>query len=1255
MDWEKIIDEIDQIQDCFVGQSMLNGDVTCCTKLYIIDQDISEKILDKTKGNYVGIYVLFLCGISILQQKYNADNNRYLLGCQPLVLRTGMARVLPFTGMISADMTLEEMLKHIYKSYSDMNKNENTSINYIRKIFEEKLGQRKTYLHSSVIMSDRSGDDEARFYGEDLIWSLSKNDYLTITIKVYGNQIKEYLLDRLWRHLKCVLAAILDFPNKKVGEVSLLSEEEQYIVLNQFNKPVFEEEQTVTFSEIWKSTVHSYGDKTAVIDQFRQLSYRELETASNKMAKYLVSNGVKKNSIVGVLIDRGCEMLIGILGIIKAGGAYLPILPTYPEARIKYIIDDSQISLVLTVEPYVSKIPSDIKSEDIPKICSANAEDIDINFMDTPNDLLYVIYTSGSTGKPKGVMIHQAAFINRVRWMIRQYGLGSKDIILQKTSFCFDVSVYELLAMSFIGGTVCMLAPGDEMNPQSILRYICINKITLIHFVPSMFHAFLLWMENSQRDWGELHTLRYIFCSGEVLTAGDVNKFYDKVSDEWWCQLVNLYGPTETAIDVTHFECNRYDRYSTIPIGKPIDHAFLMVMDEKRQLLPIGITGELYISGICLASGYINNETLTSECFVQNTYGNGRMYKTGDLVRWMDDGNLEYISRMDSQAKIRGYRIEPGEVESVLLASGMVEAAVVFTKNIGGSICLCACFISNNYSKMNINNYLLEKLPSYMIPSYYMRISQIPVTSNGKADNKKICEDFYPDQNDEGYVEPTNETEILLSKLFCDILEIEKVGITESFFELGGYSIKAFELMMSIYDEFNVSVTVKEIYEYKSVRELSKLILYRNKADLCMDFQYKVFPGGIYNTTPNQRAFYFNGFIKNPITNISAFYIKLDKPIDEEIIISNFRILAKRHETLRTYFYIKDKLLIQELYEDPNYVINYYDFRKSSVNKIYKKLRAPFDLKNDPLIRFYYGKGKRNKYILLVEYYDIVCDGLSWNILLYEFLKLYKGINLDFINYSYMEYCQERSNQILNSTYIDSRNYWVEKYLNLNEKFFIKPKRGKARLIGFSIRDAIFRNIKCYAERNNASIYIILYSLISLVMMRYYNENDIVIGCPVSGRISKKEQNVVGLLSNICPIKASLQWSQTYHDYFIYIKERIFNDFEHQEVAFYDILNSLQAVYQKSVDRLFDIMLSLSVQKENEMVKNNLQLKQIVLDDKANNLIHFSFCIRNNSIFLDIKFDSGELTFIKIYHIYRELIRIADIVLRDEYVILSEL
>jgi D-alanine--poly(phosphoribitol) ligase subunit 1 len=516
-----------------------------------------------------------------------------------------------------------------------------------------------------------------------------------------------------------------------------------------FNDTAAEFPHLATLGELLEARARQCPNATAVLCEHDRtfgkpsLTYAELADKVEHLAHRLRAAGAKPNTVIALMVERSFAMSIGILAVIRAGAGYLPLPPENPPDRTEYMLKEAGVEILLVHGKTAARAAFNGTVINLDDLALYDGPGAPLAKVNGPQDLAYVIYTSGSTGRPKGVMIEHRSAINRMHWMQRAYPLGPDDVILQKTPYYFDVSVWEQFWWALEGAQVCFLAPGAERNPMGIVSTIKKNKVSVLHFVPSMLSVFLEYVESKgDAAAANLASVRYVFASGEALSAEHVKRFNRFWGGKTGARLVNLYGPTEATVDVTYFDCPTDDDFNIVPIGRPIDNTKLYILRNGQQVA-IGDVGELCLAGVQLARGYINSKTLTDERFTDNPANPGeRIYRTGDIARWLPDGNVEYLGREDHQVKIRGLRIELGEIEnSIRQYAGVVECVAVVKKYSETVILIVAYVVCRGDLKLEeLKAFLKTRLPDYMVPNHFQQIAEMPLTPSGKADRKALPE-----------------------------------------------------------------------------------------------------------------------------------------------------------------------------------------------------------------------------------------------------------------------------------------------------------------------------------------------------------------------------------------------------------------------------------------------------------------------------------------------------------------------------------
>ncbi|WP_017348402.1 solanimycin non-ribosomal peptide synthetase SolG [Pantoea sp. A4] len=668
--------------------------------------------------------------------------------------------------------------------------------------------------------------------------TLSVDDYgsaLGLNIQVVDSLDPELLFAYMQQALENIAKALGETPHLPMQQIDILPAAERHLLLNEWNDTAKAYPEVAYTHQMFEAQVKRTPSATALRFGQRQLSYAELDALSNQLAHMLHQRGVKPDDRVAICLDRSLEMVVGLMGIMKAGAAYVPLDPDYPVDRLDYILQDATPKLLL-VDPRGREITAGLDT--------AGVQTLDLNvdvlagssFSRTPlspdelglksHHLAYVIYTSGSTGKPKGVENEHRGLINRLQWMQDAYPLDSSDAVLQKTTFSFDVSVWEFFWPLSVGATLVVAPPGAHKDTQALAQVIQEKHITTLHFVPSMLNLFL-----ASEGAAACRSLRRIVCSGEALSSASVVACHTALPDT---AVHNLYGPTEAAIDVTAWTCPRdLPAAAIVPIGRPIANLRIYLLDQHLRPVPLGVAGELYIAGTGVARGYLNRPDLTAERFLKDPFvtdSHARMYRTGDLARYLRNGDIEYLGRNDNQVKIRGFRIELGEIDAVLLQQPDIsEAVVVARDDAQGDLRLVAYVVLNATAERHNTSesiaqwreHLAAQLPDYMVPAAFVRLDGLPLTANGKLDRKAL-----PLPDDDAffrntYVAPESDVEIVMAELWQELLGVERIGRHDNFFELGGHSLLAVQLMQQLRQR-DLSIEIRELFENPTIAELAE-------------------------------------------------------------------------------------------------------------------------------------------------------------------------------------------------------------------------------------------------------------------------------------------------------------------------------------------------------------------------------------------------------------------------------------------------
>lgn len=611
-----------------------------------------------------------------------------------------------------------------------------------------------------------------------------------------------------------------------VRTLSLLTEAERHQILVEWNDTAHTYPEHLCLHEHFEAQVQRTPDAIALRFEAQSLTYSQLDSRANQLAHFLQNQGVSPDVLVGLCLERSVEMVVGLLGILKAGGAYVPLDPVYPRERLAHLCADANPALVLTQQPLKTMLPEGASpivclDADWPAIRRYSRQRPQSGA--TPDNLAYVIYTSGSTGKPKGAMNSHRSICNRLLWMQDTYALSASDRVLQKTPYSFDVSVWEFFWPLMVGACLVVAAPELHRDAAGLVKLIQSSQITTLHFVPSMLQIFL-----EEAGVSDCTSIRQVICSGEALPASLVNQFGTRLA----ARLHNLYGPTEAAVDVSYWACPAEGPVKTVPIGRPVWNTQLYVLDRDLSAVPVGVPGELYLGGVQLARGYLKRPDMTAEKFVPDPFSRqpgARMYKTGDLVRFLPDGNgnIEYLGRLDHQVKIRGFRIELGEIESALREHPAIKDVVVIASGDTPEKRLIAYVVSIDAQAGSsvLRSYLQSKLPDYMLPATFVTLEALPLTSNGKVDRSSLpLPDWENLHSETLYAAPRDDIERRMVELWEEILGIPNIGIRSNFFELSGSSLLGVRLFARIGSVFGKQLPLAVLFQAPTIEQLAEFL-----------------------------------------------------------------------------------------------------------------------------------------------------------------------------------------------------------------------------------------------------------------------------------------------------------------------------------------------------------------------------------------------------------------------------------------------
>ena len=1159
-----------------------------------LDKTFVNKINDFCMKNHFSNYAFFL-GIYSIYISRVSNTDDFVIGT-PILNRTNI-KEKHTTGMFintapvrinktnssafvdflnSISQKTISILRHQKYSYNTIiedlrkeNKNlaslYNIMVSYqITKAFNKDLGNYKTnWTFNNYCANDMNIH----------ITDINDTGNLTISYDYLVDKYDEKDIKDLHTRIIYIIEQILSNYNILLDDIEIATEKERDLILNKFNNTYKDYPKNKTIIDLFEEQVQKTPDNIAVVFENKKLTYKELNEKSNSLAYYLRNTlHINRNDLVGIMCNRSLEMIIAILSVLKSGGAYIPIDPTYPEDRIDYMLNSSKSKVILTQRILKEKIAFDNKIYiDLNNSNIYNSNFMNLNHINTPDDLAYVIFTSGSTGKPKGVMIPHRVITNFTNYCndyVKYLKNPKYDTIVSISTISFDIFFYETI-MSLQKGLKVVIANEDEQNNLSLLNNLIEkNNVKIIQSTPSRMQIFVENITNIPN----LKNLQYIILAGEQLPLTLVDKIHN-LSD---ITIYNGYGPSETFY-CTIVEINN----NFITIGTPIYNTQMYILDKYFHPVPIGIVGDIYISGIAVGNGYLNNKELTDKSFIKDPFNkNNIMYKTGDLGKYTENGQIICLGRSDYQIKIRGQRVETEEIESLVLEYTSVKKAIVVKQIINNSEYISCYYTSeSDIDVQKLKEFLFKKLPKYMVPSYFTKLDDFPYTPNGKIDRKNLPTP--QEMTHKSNTPPRNNIDSNLIELLKSLLHVDDISIDDDFFNIGGDSLSAINLCAHIQNTFNVQLFVRDILEHSQIRSISDMIL--KNINVYKEQTIKTIPKSeFYPVSSAQKRIYFASQIagsNSVLYNIPGGVI-LDETIDFNKLKNCFDIIINRHESLRTYFELQNENVVQKVLDEINFNLDKSDnCNFEDITTLFEDFVKPFDLSKAPLFRAKYLSFSNGKSAIFLDMHHIISDGTSLSIFTDELCKLYSGNKLPELSLTYKDFASYENEAIKSGLFNDAEKFWTNQFkdeipvLNIPSKYTrpaVQTYEGKR--IHSYINETISKEIKQICNDLNITPYMLLLSCYYILLSKYTSQDDIVIGSPIIGRTISQTYGLIGVFINTLALRNKIDENYSFKDFVLNIKEKMLEAYKYQAYPFDELINKLNIKRDSSRNPLFDTM-----------------------------------------------------------------------------------
>ena len=1108
------------------------------------------------------------------------------------------------------------------------------------------------------------------------------NLYKEETIKGFINTYKEILTQ--------VAEAISDEVTKesfKIEDLTYLTKEEKDLILTRWNSTDVSYPHNKTIHQLFEEQVEKTPDRIAAHDKHLSITYDELNKKANQLARYLKKKGVCIDDPVVVAMDRSIDLIITILAISKAGGVYVPTDLHAPAERNIYICQNAQASIVIANSKleWLDSVSSEIiMLHEIESDASKhNSTNLDIH-IDSLN-LSYIIFTSGSTGLPKGVMVSHEGMINHLFCKIRDLYIDESDIIAQTATQIFDISIWQLLTSVTTGGKVVVISEEIIKDPKQFIKTITREKITILELVPEYAHSLTLYMQSHGSNVFKF--LKHLLVTGEALkneVCQEIFNISNKVS------IVNAYGPTECSDDVTHYHYNLDQHINTnfpvIPIGKVLQNLQLYVLNSNLLPVPRGAAGELYVGGVGLARGYLNRPALTSQTFIASPFSNKpgeRLYKTGDLVRYLPDGNIEFIGRVDHQVKIRGFRIELGEIESTISSvNGVKQVIVLAREDEPGQKRLVAYVVPDNQLLLDeedahqqefiadIRKECIKNLPDYMRPSQIMLLAEIPLTPNGKIDRKALPK---PEGREglEAYQAPEGLIENSLAFIWKELLRVERVGRNDNFFHLGGHSLIATRLISKIRQNESVEVPLRAVFEHPVLSDLAHVIEQEyQSAGVLPPITRVKHDGTLPLSFAQQRLWFIEQLLEDKTKNLYNMQtcIRIQGSLNIEALEQTLSYLVNRHETLRTKIIMKGEHAFQcilpsfkfELVKKNTTEENVYEDIKEIIN-------IPFNLE-ETLFKGQLLKISNSDYVLVLTFHHMISDGWSIGVFNREFSHCYKAFareedpNLPELEIQYADYSIWQREWFKEEVLQKQLEYWTHQLsdvpsIDLSFKSREEESNYDADEYLYKIPKATLDKLKIVSHKEEVTLFMLLLAAFQGLLSKYVNQQDIAIGTPIANRRANETEGLIGFFVNTLVIRSSIDVNNTFRDFLQRTKQTILSAYEHQDIPFEQLVETLNVDRDLRKHSLFQLFFVLQNNEMSDIALHNLDVSNIFYANIKKSIFDLALNIVETEEGLYVNFEYSKHLFDKKYiqEIAEKYNRYIEAILADPNTLMSNI
>ncbi|WP_458461931.1 amino acid adenylation domain-containing protein, partial [Paenibacillus sp.] len=1203
-----------------------------------LEPELADRLKSLAAQHRTTLYVVLLAAYNIMLSKYTGEEDivvgsptagRYYEDVQPMV---GMfVNTLALRNQVTGELTVDEFIRRVKSRFVEAQEHGEFPLEDLLEHLQVSRDLSRHPLFDTLFVLQNMDIPPIQLTGTTFTaaewdWNHAKFDMtwggqeghqgMNWTVEYASSIYKKSTILRMIDHFKTLLIQMVDARFMRLREIHLLTDDEQSTLLA-CNDTQAEYPRQSSIPLAFEQQVAQTPDQIAVAYENQSLTYREFNEVTDQYARVLMEKGMKQGDVAGLLTERSLGMIIAIFGILKTGAMYVPIDPSFPEERKRFIVEDSNANWLITAnELTIAECAAHhLQLEAILQEAARLGEQVRDWMLPAiaPESTAYMMYTSGSSGKPKGVMTSHR---NIIKTSIHNgFGdLTSADRVLQVSNYAFDGSTYEIFGALLNGASLILIAKDTLLDAAELARTMDEQRITSAFMTTTLFNTMVDY------DITCFRHVRKLFFGGESASIKHVLKALDYLGEH---RIVNGYGPTETTVFAATYSVENSLRQNVrVPIGRPINNTRLYVLNRWNQLQPIGVPGELYIGGEGVSKGYLNQPDLTEERFVTDPFMPGEtIYRTGDLVVWREDGQLEYLARMDKQVKIRGNRIELGEIETRLIAISSVNEAVLLARKEehGDSFCLCAYVVPEDRELKQMDSSelvskwkseLRQSLPEYMIPAYILIVDTIPMTSNGKVDHTALPVPVTRWNAGES-MQPENPYEEQLQHIWSEVLTKDLPGVMESFLDLGGHSLKAMTMVAKIHQMFDVKLSLQDIFSHPTIREQAMLIQGNDKLHRHVPLP-SVIPDTSYRVSSAQRRLYIIQQNENIGTSYNMpMVLRIQGHLSIERLERALYQLIERHESLRTSFVMEKDEVRQrvhalgeldwalEMTEVNNGTLEYESVDHDEAAWMASCI-FPFDLSAPCLFRAYIRKQSDTQHLLLLDVHHIVSDGISTGIMYDELFRIYEDEELPILPKQYKDYAAYEQLQQSTEAYRAARDYWHRLYegevpiLDFPlERVRPRVQRYEGAQHTFLLGNVLAKRLTDLAASQDTTLYVTLLAAYYILLSKYSGQEDIVVGTPVAGRDHAEVESIVGMFVKTLPLRSEIKSELTVAGYVASLKQRVLDCSNHALYPLEELLDYLQMVREPSRHPLFETLFVLQNMNMAQLQVNQLNIGQL--------------------------------------------------------------